>query len=88
MTQTPSDEHKHWLVRRDSIRKLWWIFAGILTLTVVAQVAVHIHEYFGADGWFGFYAAFGFLSCVAMVVFAKLLGFLIKRPDTYYDDHG
>jgi multicomponent Na+:H+ antiporter subunit D len=44
-----------------------------------------VHGHFGADGWFGF-GAFGFLSCVAMVVFAKLLGLLVKRPESYYRD--
>lgn len=87
MNPTPSDERKHWLVRPSSIRKLWWIFSGILTLSVVAQVLVHVHAYFSVDGWFGFYAAFGFISCVAMVIFAKVLGFLVKRPDDYYDEN-
>jgi hypothetical protein len=43
------------------------------------------HPYFGLDGTFGFGAWFGFASCVAMIVFAKALGALLKRPDTYYD---
>ena len=34
---------------------------------------------------FGFYAIFGFLSCVGLIIFAKFLGFLIKRKDDYYD---
>lgn len=76
----------HWLVRPSTIRRLWWIFGGVLALTVLAQFAVDIHDYFSVDGWFAFYALFGFLSCVAMVVFAKVLGYVLKRPDTYYDD--
>jgi hypothetical protein len=27
---------------------------------------------------------YGFFSCAAMIVVAKLLGLLLKRPDTYY----
>ena len=37
-------------------------------------------------GWFGFHAWYGFLTCAAMIVFAKCLGLLIKRPDTYYGE--
>ena len=33
-------------------------------------------------GKFG--AVFGFLSCVLMVLFAKALGVLLKRPNDYY----
>ncbi len=77
---------KHWLSRPETIRKLWWVFGAILAATVIAQIFVHVHDYFTVDGWFAFSAVFGFLACVAMVVFAKLLGFVLKRPDTYYDD--
>ncbi|MDO9519784.1 MAG: hypothetical protein Q8K97_02620 [Pseudohongiella sp.] len=76
----------HWLVRPSTIRLLWWIFGVVLALTVVAQIFIHLHDYFTLDGFFGFYAIFGFVSCLAMVVFAKLLGVFLKRPDTYYDD--
>jgi hypothetical protein len=87
MSQKPdSDQELHWLVRPKTIRLLWWLFSAILALTLIAQFYVHIHEYFTVDGWPGFYAIFGFLSCVAMVVFAKVLGFVLKRPDNFYDD--
>jgi hypothetical protein len=83
--KTPRSE-LHWLVRPATIRWLWRIFGVVLGLTVAAQFGIAVHGHFGADGWFGFYAAFGFFSCVAMVVFAKLLGFLVKRPESYYED--
>jgi len=83
MSQLPSD-HDHWLVRPATIRKLWWIFGTILALTVAAQLLVSVHGYFGVDEWIGFNAGYGFLTCVAMVVFAKLLGFVLKRPADYY----
>jgi len=76
----------HWLLRPATIRWLWRIFGVVLALTVAAGLLVHSHGYFGIDGTFGFNAWFGFLSCVAMVVFARLLGFLVKRPENYYTD--
>lgn len=77
----------NWLIRPKTIKLLWWIFSVILAITVLAQVFVHIHDYFTVDGWFAFYAIYGFVSCLGMVVFAKVLGVFLKRPDTYYDDH-
>lgn len=74
----------HWLTRPATIRKLWWGFSITLALTVAAQSIVYVKGYFGADGWFGFGAAFGFLSCLAMVLVAKGLGFLLKRSEDYY----
>jgi hypothetical protein len=61
-------------------------FAAALIGAVAAQAFVSIKGHFGIDGSFGFNAWYGFATCVAMVLIAKLLGFLLKRPDTYYDD--
>jgi len=74
----------HWLVQPRTVRVLKWISGLILALTVLAQFFVPVHAYFSVDSWPGFYAGFGFLSCVAMVLFAKVLGWLLKRPDDYY----
>jgi hypothetical protein len=74
----------HWLARPSTIKLLWRLFAFVLALTVFAQVAIGIKGYFGVDGWFAFGAIFGFLSCLAMVLVAKALGFVLKRDEDYY----
>ncbi|MEM7610399.1 MAG: hypothetical protein AAF270_01895 [Pseudomonadota bacterium] len=78
----PQDDH--WLVRPTTIKLLWRVFAVVLALLVAAQAVIKVKGYFDVDGWFGFGAAFGFLSCLAMVLVAKGLGFLLKRPENYY----
>ena len=75
---------QHWLVRPSTIKLLWRVFAAVLALTVAAQLFISVKGYFGVDGWFGFGAAFGFMSCLAMVLVAKMLGFVLKRPEDYY----
>lgn len=79
-----NDDNSHWLTRPATIRKLWWGFSVVLALTVAAQAFVYVKGYFGVDGWFGFGAVFGFLSCLAMVLVAKGLGFILKRDQNYY----
>jgi sterol desaturase/sphingolipid hydroxylase (fatty acid hydroxylase superfamily) len=81
-----SQQDDHWLARPATIKRLWQIFSAVLVLLVLAQTLVYVKGYFGVDGWFGFGAAYGFLSCVAMVLFAKVLGFGLKRDENYYDD--
>ena len=76
----------NWLLRRRTVRLLWIGFAAVLASLVLADVFVHPHPVFGIDGTFGFYAWYGLLTCAAMVLFAKAIGLLLKRPDTYYDD--
>ena len=69
----------HWLVRESSIRLLWWVFAIILALSVVAQLVFKVKGYFGIDGWLGFGAVYGFLACLTMVLVAKVLGWVLDR---------
>ena len=76
----------HWLARPATIKLLWRVFIAVLALLILAQVFIYIKGYFGVDGWFAFGAVFGFLSCLAMVLVAKGLGFALKRPEDYYDD--
>lgn len=82
----PRPEDDHWLVRPATIRKLWIGFSVVLALTVFAQFVIKVKGYFGVDGWFGFGAVFGLLSCVLMVLVAKALGGVLKRPEDYYDE--
>ena len=79
-------EEDHWLVRDRTIRLLWIVFAVVLAATVLADLFVAHQPFFGFDGSFGFGAWFGFASCVALILFARALGVLLKRPDSYYDD--
>jgi hypothetical protein len=75
----------HWLVRPGTIRMLWIAFIAVLAVTVLLDLVIEHHPLFGLDGTFGFGAWFGFFSCVAMIVAAKALGVVLKRPDSYYD---
>jgi hypothetical protein len=73
-----------WLARPSTIRLLWRVFALVLVASVGAQLLFKVKGYFGVDGWLGFGAVFGFLACLFMVLFAKVLGWVLKRDDGYY----
>ena len=82
MSERNADDH--WLVRPKTIRRLWQGFSAVLALTVLAQLVIYVKGYFTVDGWVGFGAVFGFLSCVLMVLVAKGLGVFVKREESYY----
>ena len=82
---TQAGEPVHWLVRPRTIRLLWIAFVAVLAATVGAGFLVDMHPHFEVEGWPAFFAIFGFIACVAMVLGSKLLGMLLKREDTYYD---
>lgn len=89
MSENNREADKHWLYRRENRTTLWTAQFAILALALVPEFFVDRHAHFDSlhiDASWGFYAWFGFVSCALMVVVAKLLGFLLKRKDTYYDD--
>ena len=55
------------------------------TTTVLADFFIDRHAVFGVDGTVGFYAWYGFLSCVVLIVAARGLGVFLKRDAGYYD---
>ena len=75
----------HWLARPSSIRLLWRIFIAVLALTVLAEFMVERHAHFAFEGWPAFGAWYGLLACAGMILFAKLLGVFLKRPDDHYE---
>ena len=80
------DEKRYWLDSPQNVTKLyravWLIGAGL----VVAGLFVHRHEELAFAAWFAFYAVFGFVACVALVLAAKeILRRLVKRPEDYYE---
>jgi len=79
-----SQPRAHWLDNPRNVRRLWRGFLVILALTVIAGFFVDLHPHFAIERWFGFNAAYGFVTCLLMIVGAKALGILLKRSDRYY----
>jgi hypothetical protein len=75
----------HWLDDPRHVRWLWRAYLVVLALTVAAEAVIALHPHFAVESWFGFHAGFGLLACAAMIVVAKGLALLLKRPDTYYE---
>ena len=53
--------------------------------TSVADFFYHKHSHFTAENFFGFYAIFGFVVCVALVLAAKWMRTFLMRSEDYYD---
>lgn len=88
MTDAPeaTGQEKHWLVRPSTIRKLIYLSIIVLSIVALLDFAIKSYSNFGIDGTPFFYSWYGFVTCVGMVVAAKLLGIFLKRKDSYYDD--
>lgn len=82
----PDNDTDHWLVRPSTIRLVWIGSVLVLAGLVLLDLVVRHHPHFRLDGVFGFGAWYGFGACVALVLFAKIWGAILKRPDAYYDE--
>jgi hypothetical protein len=82
MTQ---ESKRDWLDRPENVARLYrglWIAGAVLALL---DFVVHRHAEAGFDGWFSFYALYGFVACVVLVLAAKVLRRVVMRPEDYYD---
>ena len=59
-----------------------YVFCAVL---LVIDFLYHRHSLHPWESWTGFYAVYGFVGCVLLVLIAKLLRGLVKRPENYYD---
>ncbi len=81
----PADERPRWLDRKENVTRVYrgvWVACALLLL---AEPLVHKHPEFSFDGFFGFYGWYGFIGCVGLVLAAKLLRVLVKRPEDFYE---
>lgn len=60
-----------------------WLAAAITILLLLSAESLLEHKAHAGYG-FGFYAWFGGLACLLIIVVALLLGRLLKRKDNYY----
>jgi hypothetical protein len=64
---------------------LMLLFGGCLVLLII-NFFVPKHSHFSCEEWSGFYAAYGFVACVGLVLASKyVLRKIVKRSEDYYD---
>jgi membrane protein YdbS with pleckstrin-like domain len=67
------------------VRRVSFGLAACLVLLLAMELFIHKHPYFSWEKWFGFYALYGFVACVLLVLVAKyILRPLVKRQEDYY----
>jgi hypothetical protein len=85
-----SSEQKHFFDHQRNIRGLIYIFFALCALLVGIDLLFHRHLSFAdgtlpIEGGFGFYAVYGFVSCVLLVLAAKQMRKVLMRREDYYD---
>jgi hypothetical protein len=80
-----SVERRRWLDDPRNITRLYRGLWAVGIVLVLLDAVVHRHEDLVFAATPTFYAAYGFLACVLLVLAAKALRRVLKRPEDYYE---
>lgn len=69
----------------ENISKILKVFYAICILLVVADFIVHRHIYHTWEQVPAFYAIYGFVGCVVLVLIAKAMRKVLMKKEDYYD---
>lgn len=84
--QDKTTEKKYLFDNPGNVKLLFVSFYLSLLILLVIDFFIYKHPHFPWEKWPGFYAAYGFVACVVLVVAAKyILRPLVKRKEDYYD---
>ncbi len=83
-----SDEKEkiHIFDRQENVDRLLKGFYAICILLVLVDFVVHRHIGFNWEKIPAFYAIYGFVACVLLVLIAKKIRNVVMRTEDYYDD--
>ena len=79
-------EKPRWLDNLNNVKKIVKIFAAICGLLFLADLVYHRHYERSLEAFFGFYAIYGFVACVVLVLAATAMRKVLMRKEDYYDD--
>lgn len=76
---------ERWLDKPRNVRKIVFGLYTVCALLLLADLFYVKSAHFFFEDWFGFYALFGFVGSLTLVLTAKELRRLLKRDEDYYD---
>ena len=94
MADSDNGDHKHfetpehertWIDYPKNVDRIVYTLYGVCVLLIVIDPFVHKHSPFAIEHAWGFYAFYGFIACVGLVLTSKWLRTILMRPEDYYD---
>ncbi|MFC3123409.1 hypothetical protein [Agaribacter flavus] len=80
------DNQTDFFDKPQNIKIMMLAFYALCVLLVVLDFIVHRHVYVDFEKVPTFYALYGFIACVVLVVLAKIMRKAVMRDENYYDD--
>lgn len=77
---------EHYFDRPENVARVLRVFYVICALLFGADIIYHRHQIHAWEGLIGFYAIYGFIACVILVLLATQMRKILMRDEDYYDD--
>ena len=71
-----------------NVKRVLHILYGCCAVLFLLDFVIHRHTIHSWENLWGFYAIYGFIGCVVLVLVATWMRNFIMRPPGYYDDEG
>jgi len=85
MNDRPHDQKPGWLDRRENVRLIARTLYAACAVVLLLDFVIHRHADFETDATWGFYGIYGFVGSVFLVMAAKQMRRILRRPEDYYD---
>ncbi len=79
-------ERPHLFDKPKNVKRLLGVLYLLCVLLLAVDFVYHRHAEHPWEALWGFYGLYGFVACVSLVLIAKQLRRLLKRPERYYDE--
>lgn len=79
------ESRSYWLDNPRNVDRVVWTVYAICAALLLVDFFVPKHGPFAVEHLFGFYGFYGFISAVGLVLVAKEMRRILKRPEDYYD---
>lgn len=80
-----ADDKIYWLDKPENVKKIIYVFYAICAVLVAADFMVHRHTYHEWEEFPAFYAIFGFVACVILVLLSTQMRKIVMRGEDYYE---
>lgn len=82
----PEGEKEYFFDKPKNVKLVLRVFYAICALLFVIDFVFHRHVIHAWENVWGFYAIFGFVACVVLVLVAKEMRKVVMRKEDYYDE--
>lgn len=80
------DQKAHLFDKPENVKRLLKGLYVICIILVIVDFIIHRHTTMGWEKIPAFYAIYGFVACVVLVVIAKRMRKVVIRKENYYDE--